>query len=183
MSDDSTPTPRERHERLLADLRRGGMTDRELAAKHGYSRQRIQQIRRRSGIPRYQRPPAPPKPPKPPRPSDPRRWTPEQVAYLVEHAGETDADIGAAINRSPRSVATKRVALVRVGRIAGRASRWSDPGTGDHSPFSVNELAVILDGTLTNRAAAALIGRTPGAIRAERHRRGVDYQRERTRRE
>ena len=140
---------------ILADVR-AGLPDREVARRHGLSRQRVGHLRRQVGLPPNRRPPKPP-----PEPS-PATWTAAQVGYLVAHADTPVRDVATALGRTEAAVRNKRHHLLAEGRIA--ASRTA---------LTEAELALLADVQRTDAEVAQVTGRAVRVIAHARRRRGI----------
>lgn len=145
---------------IIADLRAGHRGS-AVAERYGLTRQRVQQIRVKYGIPRSRVTSAPQEP-------NPRIWTDGQVAYLVAHHDDPNQDIASAIGRTLLSVRTKRAELIQAGEIPRRGSRWSEPGTDKRSPYSATEQEIFHDPSIPHADAAAMTGRSVGSIQTYR---------------
>jgi hypothetical protein len=144
-----------RAEAILADVR-AGLRDCDIADRHGVSRVRVGQIRRRAGLPINSKPrKAPPAP-------SPATWTAAQVAYLIAHAAAPVRDVAATIDRTPGAVRAMRRRLIADGRMVASRVLYADA-----------ELALLADTTLTDAEIARQTGRAASVIAHARRMRGL----------
>jgi hypothetical protein len=175
------PTQSARTAAIVADLR-AGLRDREVAERHGLTKQRVHAIRRRAGIPQPPRPESAPTPePKPGPNRDPRHWREDDVAYLIAHRDDPVTDLAAHFGKSVSAIRWKFFDLVREGQLPRRPSRWDAPGTGPGTRLSAGEIELIDDPTIPPRDVAARTGRSVRAIHQLRGKRGVRAVRSRRR--
>jgi transcriptional regulator with XRE-family HTH domain len=145
-----------RTEAILAELQDRTCSDAEIARRHGVTRERVSQIRRRAGIP----PLTPPRKP----PAEPSRvfWTDDELAYLITHADDPVAEVAAALGRGVPATYNMRERLAKQGRIPKR-----------RVPMTERELTLLKDPHLTHAEVAQRTGRSRRVIAQSRRRRGI----------
>ncbi len=90
---------------IEADLR-AGMTDAEVARRHGVSGVRVWQVRVRAGIPVQQ-----------------RAWTEAERTLVIAHQDRAAREVAAMVGRSVRAVEAERSRLIGHGRIRPKIRR------------------------------------------------------------
>ena len=99
----------------IEDDLRTGMTDAAVARRYGMSPGRINEIRRRAGIPSLS-----------------RRWTEAEREVLIAHQDQSAHAVAALVGRTLRAVDGERGRLIAQGRMPAKIVR----PRGDHEPGS-----------------------------------------------